>query len=505
MKTLKGILYLILITIITPVLILGVLLVTYSEAALPKTNEIIVKYKNAAFTDVLFHQASMTSDAFVIRMHARKNLKLKKEFSAFQMYGFEVSENENMEDLISELYKDPNIEFAEPNYEVQATRYAVSTVDFKPKTSLAVPGTEDLTEYANPAILVAVVDTGVDYTHTALKSKMYTHKNEIPGDGIDNDKNGFIDDVMGWDFAANTPDAYDDNGHGTHVAGIIAGVSEYSQNKSGNYKIIPLKFLDADGYGTTMGAISAIEYGLRVGVKVFNNSWGGGGFSLALHDVVTQTYQAGALFVAAAGNSSQDIDEEPAYPASYEHPNVLTVAAVDAFGSLAWFSNFGKKGVDVAAPGVNIYSSLPENKYGSLSGTSMATPYVTRMATLMMDENRGLSAFQVKDIIMQTVKKNTELKETSASEGAVDGEEALKVASETAGNDSVPPYNNGAVLNEFLDENGSEKVDATPKGCAFVDDGNPPTDFMTLFSSLLSFLMLYVLIFGPIKLCVRRR
>ncbi|MBI3016701.1 MAG: S8 family serine peptidase, partial [Deltaproteobacteria bacterium] len=158
-------------------------------------------------------------------------------------------------------------------------------------------------------------------------------------------------------------DAFDDNSHGTHVAGIIAGVS--SGDTTSNFKLVPLKFLDSEGSGTTLDAISAISYGLQMGVKVFNNSWGGGGFSMALHDVITQTYNKGVLMVAAAGNESQDVEESPTYPASFEHPNLVSVAATTSLGGLAWFSNYGKVSVDLGAPGVSIYSTLPDADDGS--------------------------------------------------------------------------------------------------------------------------------------------
>ena len=219
----------------------------------------------------------------------------------------------------------------------------------------------------SPDVVVAVIDTGVDTTHPDLAQNTWVNEGEdcsgCRTNGIDDDGNGYVDDWRGWDFANGDNNPADDNGHGTHVAGTdrrgqattalgVAGVTWSS-------RIMPLKFLGADGSGTTADAISAILYARAKGVPILNNSWGGGDFSQALLDAIEQTDASGALFVAAAGNDFTNTDAEPFYPAGYEVPNVLVVGASDQFDRKAWFSNYGTRTVDLSAPGTNIYSTWP--------------------------------------------------------------------------------------------------------------------------------------------------
>lgn len=262
------------------------------------------------------------------------------------------------------------------------------------------------------SVVVGVVDTGVDYSHPDLAANMWTNTREIPGNGIDDDRNGVIDDVYGFNALNGTGDIYDDNGHGTHCAGTIAAVGNNALGVVGvNWRasILPIKFLDANGSGTTQGAIKAIEYAVAlkrsgVNIKVLNNSWGGGGFSQGLLDAIKAANDAGILFVAAAGNSSNNNDETPSYPASYSVPNVLSVAAIDKNGNLAWFSNYGANSVDLAAPGVNILSTSPGGGYRTLSGTSMATPHVSGIAALLSSRESRLNGSAIRSRLLSTVK-----------------------------------------------------------------------------------------------------
>src|SRR5690606_1467341 len=221
--------------------------------------------------------------------------------------------------------------------------------------------------------------------HPDLAANMWTNTGEVPGNGIDDDGNGVADDVHGANFVPTvaTGDPMDDNGHGTHVAGTIGAVTNNHLGVAGvnwETRIMALKFLSASGSGTTAGAIRAIEYAIANGANIMNNSWGGGGFSRALEDAIREAHDAGILFVAAAGNSSQNNDTNPFYPASYDVPNVMSVMATDQDDDKAGCSHFGLASVGLGAPGVGILSTTPGGSFDSFNGTSMASPHVAGAA-----------------------------------------------------------------------------------------------------------------------------
>ncbi len=251
-------------------------------------------------------------------------------------------------------------------------------------------------------VVVAVIDTGVDYTHPDLRANMWNNPGEVPGNGIDDDANGYIDDVHGINAmrgAAYPGDPKDENGHGTHVAGTIGAVGHNGQGVVGinqHVKIMALRFLGPTGAGSLSDAITAIDYMITmknrgVDIRVANNSWGGSGYAAALGDAIQRTEEAGIVFVAAAGNDGTDNDVEPSYPANFEMNNVVSVAALDEWGNLASFSNYGATTVDIAAPGADIHSTFPGNRYVKLSGTSMATPHVVGALALLFAAEPKLS------------------------------------------------------------------------------------------------------------------
>ena len=247
----------------------------------------------------------------------------------------------------------------------------------------------DLTR-GSSSIVVGVIDTGVDYTHPDLTANIWTNPGEVAGDGIDNDGNGFVDDIHGYDFVNDDGDPMDDNDHGTHCSGTIGAVGNNGVGVVGvnwNVKIMGLKFLSGDGFGSDSGAIAAINYATMmkmrgVNLKLTSNSWGGGGFNTALRDAIQNNANAGMLFVAAAGNDGENNDTTPNYPSNYDVSNIIAVAATNSSDGLASFSNYGLTQVDIGAPGVGILSTTPGNTYSSFSGTSMATPHVAGVAAL---------------------------------------------------------------------------------------------------------------------------
>lgn len=247
------------------------------------------------------------------------------------------------------------------------------------------PEAWDLTT-GSSTIVVGIIDTGVDYRHPDLARNIWNNLDEVAGNGIDDDRNGYIDDVRGWDFHNNDSDPMDDNFHGTHVAGTVGAVGNNGIGVAGvawHVRLMPLKFLGANGSGYTSDAIRALDYARANGARIVNNSWGGGGYSPAMADAIERYRQSGGIFVAAAGNSGTSNDTRPSYPASYPHDNVLTVAAANDRDQLAAFSNYGAISVDIAAPGVSILSTAPGGTYRVASGTSMAAPHVSGAAALV--------------------------------------------------------------------------------------------------------------------------
>ena len=363
------------------------------------------------------------------------------------------------DEVRAQLKNDPRIEYIEPNY-----IYRASVVPNDPQynelwgmnNTGQTGGTSDAdldapeawdTQTGSDSTLIAVIDTGVDYNHPDLAANIWTNPGEIAGDGLDNDNNGYVDDVRGWDFANNDKDPMDDNLHGTHVAGTIGAIGNNGIGVAGvnwRVKIMPLKFLAGNGSGTLANAISAIIYGANKKARVMNNSWGGGGFSQALQDAINYANNAGSLFVAAAGNDGNDNDTSPNYPSNYEVPNVVAVAAIDHKGDLAVFgsggggqcgcggnviglpgSNFGATTVDLAAPGKDILSTTPGNGYQKLSGTSMATPHVAGVAGLLFAQFPTWTHLQVRTRLLSTVATAPGLQGKMVTGGRVNARRAL--------------------------------------------------------------------------------
>lgn len=311
-----------------------------------------------------------------------------------------IVEYDSEHDHCRSISQDPGVLVCSPNFVVHASSF------FNPHKSLSkVPSAKSFSRGSISDRVVAVLDTGFDYSHPALSKHLWNNPFEIPDNGIDDDGNGYIDDVHGANVYSGSGDPFDDNGHGTHVAGIVAKQLHSSGSET---KIMALKFLNERGMGGVAGAIQAMNYLLDlksrgVDVRVSNNSWGGAPYSQPLEDAVRRVIGSGIAFVAAAGNVGGNNDIYPEYPASFNFPEVISVAAVDGQGNLASFSNYGEGSVDVAALGVRVISAFPGGGQQSMSGTSMAAPLVAGVLAVHAEMGNGATTQAISSLYSKAV------------------------------------------------------------------------------------------------------
>lgn len=280
-------------------------------------------------------------------------------------------------------------------------------------------------------VVVAVLDTGVDFTHVDLRENMWIRPKNVPA--YSDDELGEFNDINGYNGTDNVKDPMDDNGHGTHCAGIIGAEGDNGEGIAGinwRVKIMPLKFLGRGGFGSVNDAIEAINYAIDrkangVNVRIISASWGSTQKSKALEDTIRAAGEAGILFVAAAGNDGSNNDKRAHYPSNYDLPNVISVAALDRNDQLAGFSNFGVKSVHIAAPGKDILSTWLGDNYREASGTSMATPYVSGVAALMIAKEPKITMEKLRERILKTADKLDSLDGKVASGGRVCAANAL--------------------------------------------------------------------------------
>ena len=271
-------------------------------------------------------------------------------------------------------------------------------------------------------VVIAIIDTGVDYKHEDLKENILINEIEQNGTpGIDDDGNGFVDDIYGYNFSNSSSDPMDDNKHGTHVAGII-GAAHNQRGINGVMKhvsLLPVKFMDKKGRGDLAGAIKAVNYAIERGAKVLNNSWGALKKSEILQEIIERANEKGVIFVAAAGNNYANNDINPRYPANHKSDNLISVAAINPENRLTGFSCYGPKTVHVSAPGRNIISTTPKNNYKVLSGTSMAAPYVTGAIGLLLSREPHLTPLEIRERLIRTSTPVEHLIGKIASEGRI--------------------------------------------------------------------------------------
>jgi len=433
-----------------------------------KPGEVLIKFK------------SQVAQPQVNSVLNQVGIQIIKQVSAVQVYLCRINGEKTVTNAIAQCNASPDVEYAEPNY-----IYHASIVPNDPRFSslygmrmIQAPEAWDV-QKGSKAVMVGVIDTGVDANHKDLRDNIWQNPGES-GNGkennnIDDDNNGFVDDVRGWDFVNNDNNPFDDNEHGSHVSGSVGAVGNNAEGVAGvswNVSLIPLKFLDANGSGSTIDAVEAIIYGTNVGAKILSNSWGGGGRSQALEDAINFANDNGVLFVAAAGNESANNDQAPSFPANYEVENVISVAANTESDRLAGFSNFGEKSVELAAPGNQILSTVPGDRYAFLSGTSMATPHVSGAAALIWSQYPNMTMQQLIIRLLGSVDRRSDYADKVSTGGRLNVNRALSTdpiiarTTRLANTTDPGPY---VVQTEVVDDSQVQSVSLT-----FQTTGKPP-------------------------------
>lgn len=363
--------------------------------------------------------------------------------------------NKSAKEAIEILSSNPAIAIAEPNY-----LYRKSLVPNDPSygdlwglnNTGQAGGTEDVDIDAPEAwdittgdsdVVIGVIDSGVDYTHEDLADNAWVNPGEIAGNGVDDDGNGYVDDIYGIDSHNGDTDPMDDDSHGTHVAGTIGATGNNGIGVVGvnhNVSIAACKFLGADGTGSTAAAIECIDYftdlkvNRGINVKATNNSWGGGPYSEALELAIIESGDAGIMFVTSAGNAGTDNDANDNYPSNYETPSnsLVAVASITRNDGDSTY-NYGLETVDLAAPGTAVLSTIPGDGYATFSGTSMASPHVTGVAALVWAINPDLTPSEMKELLMSTGEPSLWAEGRTVSGKRVNALNALEEADPTPG------------------------------------------------------------------------
>lgn len=367
---------------------------------------------------ILIKTASSLTAAQAKTLHTLQRTRVVRSYPG--LAGWQVVQlppGTSVANSLAQLRNIPGIEQAEPDYRVRAAleprdpdyqRQALWGLHHTNNIDIDAPEGWQVRRGA-PEVIVAVIDSGIRLTHEDLAANLWVNPAEIPANGLDDDGNGLIDDLHGINAIDNTGSPADDNGHGTHVAGIIGAVGDNGRGITGvawKVQLMACKFLDQRGEGYISDAIACLDYARRHGAQIFNLSWSDAEFSLALQSALTRARQAGLLIVAAAGNRKSDNDASPNYPSAYELDNLVAVASVNRSGSLSFNSNYGLRRVHLAAPGDSIYSTYYswDSDYATTGGTSMAASYVSGILALLKAEFPLETGRQLIDRLLVSVK-----------------------------------------------------------------------------------------------------
>ena len=416
-------------------------------------SEVLVRFRAGTSEDVIRNDVERFNDDLEDRIESVQGLEIIR-----------AEDGEDINEVVKEYAALPEVEYAEPNFEIKAEPEIGNVVHYDASQSVgkssAALGPND-PMFANQwalentgqnggkaeadiravkawektkgsdKIVVAVLDTGVDYTHPDLLNNMWLRPANIPA--YKDEDLGEFDDMRGFSAIDTDADPMDDNGHGTHCAGIIGAEGDNGFGIVGvNWKveIMPLKFMAANGSGTTADAIECINYVIErknegVNVRIISASWGSRMKSKALEDAIRKAGDAGILFIAASGNDGANSDKTPHYPAGYNLPNVVSVAAMNRNDQLASFSNYGAKSVHIAAPGAEILSTWLNGSFEEHSGTSMATPVVSGVAALILSERPKLSVEELRERLFKSVDKLDALNDKVATGGRINAAKAV--------------------------------------------------------------------------------
>ncbi len=348
--------------------------------------------------------------------------------------------------VLEDLKTYSEVKYAEPNYIYKINRipndeylkYSWGLVNFGQKIAQkgldGIRGVDIGAEKAwniqtgSPEIVIAIVDTGLNFSSEDLRGNLWVNEGEIPNNGLDDDGNGFVDDIHGYDFANNDGDSKDDNGHGSMCASVIGAKGGDGVGLVGvawDVRMMSLKYADFLGRGTTARVVMAIDYAIEMGADIISNSWGGSSYSDILKEAIERAHAKGVLFVASAGNVGQNNDVTSHYPSNYEVPNVISVGAMTNRGKLWSDSNFGVETVDITAPGEHVVGKTLAGVLKLNSGTSFAVPYVSGVAALLLSNERDLTPEQIIERLKRTSRPFSVLKGRIASGGMVNAYQAL--------------------------------------------------------------------------------
>jgi len=460
---------------------------------------VIAKYKD----DIGLLRASVATNAV--------GGKMKRYFKRFRIAEISRENGQGMdsvESFIETLMATGQFEYVEPNYiwSINSTPNDPSFITLwglhNTGQSSGIPDADiDAPEAWNINVgsantVIAIIDTGVQYDHSDLEANMWINPGEIPGNGIDDDGNGYIDDIYGIDAVNNDSDPMDDQGHGTHCAGTIGAVGHNGLGVVGvnwNVSMIALKFLDASGNGNTTDAIECFNYLIDlkenrgINVRLSNNSWGGGGFSQALLDAIEACKEADILSVCAAGNDyGVNNDTNPHYPSSYDSDGVISVASTDRYDALSTFSNIGIESVDIAAPGTSIYSTVIGNTYGTKSGTSMATPHVSGVLGLIFSEYPAYGYSQAKYALLYNGDPLPSLVGVCSTESRVNALQSLQNGGnlQAVQDPSISPDSGNFPGSVIL----TLSTETTGASIYYTSDGSTPSKQSTLYTGPFEFL-----------------
>lgn len=454
---------------------------SFSQEKLYKDGEILVKFRTNKNQSIIKQSGGEVGDYFKL----------------FNIYRVKLKDGVSVEDAINELKKSPDVEYAEPNYIVRKMETFPNDPYFDVQWGLKAINMPKAWGYCKGgSIVVAVLDSGVDYNHPDLKDNLWKNEREICDNQKDDDGNGFVDDCYGWNFVYNNNNIMDDDtdSHGTHVAGIIGAVGNNKIGIAGvnwNIKIMPVKFLDSNGSSDVATVIKAIEYAVMMGAKVINASYGYPSScgvnitpSKAEEEAIRKAKEWGVLFVAAAGNYGCNNDVYPFYPASYKIDNIVSVLAVDQSMRLSRLSNYGKNSVHIAMPGVNIFSTVRTNikdGYDYKSGTSMAAPFFSGLAALLMS-CKGYNYIQAKEAILATAVKKSTLENYTITGGIADAYAALMYESVA----NLQPISNLNPESDIKIQPKNDQTQSSSSGCSTISISSITISYVAVFLIVLS-------------------